>query len=61
MKTKKRLVCDGKIYEKVNGKIKLGDLYYLAFADKVQEYTNINYGHFEPNKMGAFKVRLINK
>jgi hypothetical protein len=50
-----------KEFEEIDGKIEIGDLFYLGFCDRVEIYKDVDYGYFDPNNLGSVKVREILK
>lgn len=50
---------NGKLYEKIEGNINVGDLYYIYNFDCVFEYQNDELEHFDPNHLHTVKVKLL--
>lgn len=49
-----------KTYEIIDEPLTVGDVFYFPFCDRIEEYKDVDYGDFEPNKLGCQKVKLIN-
>ena len=50
------IISNKKVYQKIEGKIKLGDLFYLPLMDKI--YINDDK-YIDPNDIGAIRVQEI--
>ena len=50
---------ENKTYELINETISVGDLFYFAFCNRIEEFKDVNYGNLDPNYLGCLKVRLI--
>lgn len=47
----------GKMYRAIEGAILApGDWYYHPFTSTIEEYENVDYGHFDPNVFNVLKL-----